>query len=76
MNYRHGFHAGNHADVLKHLVLVALLDSFKRKEAGFFAIDSHAGRGRYDLEFSHYEPVPGGVQARLVASYRPHDADD
>ncbi|MBP6596403.1 MAG: 23S rRNA (adenine(2030)-N(6))-methyltransferase RlmJ [Arenimonas sp.] len=49
MNYRHGFHAGNHADVLKHLVLVALLDSFKRKEAGFFAIDSHAGRGRYDL---------------------------
>ncbi len=49
MNYRHGFHAGNHADVLKHLVLVALLDSFKRKDSAFFVIDSHAGRGRYDL---------------------------
>jgi elongation factor G len=35
-----------------------------------------AGRGRYDLEFSHYEPVPGGVQARLVASYKPHEAED
>jgi len=35
-----------------------------------------AGRGRYDLEFSHYEPVPGGVQARLVASYRPHEAEE
>ncbi|MFY2764464.1 23S rRNA (adenine(2030)-N(6))-methyltransferase RlmJ [Arenimonas sp. MALMAid1274] len=49
MNYRHGFHAGNHADVLKHLVLVALLDALKRKDAGFFVLDSHAGRGRYDL---------------------------
>lgn len=49
MNYRHGFHAGNHADVLKHLVLVALLDALKRKDAPFFVLDTHAGRGRYDL---------------------------
>jgi 23S rRNA (adenine2030-N6)-methyltransferase len=49
MNYRHGFHAGNHADVLKHLVLVALLDALKRKDGPFFVLDSHAGRGRYDL---------------------------
>jgi 23S rRNA (adenine2030-N6)-methyltransferase len=49
MNYRHGFHAGNHADVLKHLVLVALLDALKRKDAPFFVVDTHAGRGRYDL---------------------------
>jgi len=49
MNYRHGFHAGNHADVLKHLVLVALLDALKRKPAPFFVVDTHAGRGRYDL---------------------------
>ena len=49
MNYRHGFHAGNHADVLKHLVLIALLDALKRKEAAFFVLDTHAGRGRYDL---------------------------
>lgn len=49
MNYRHGFHAGNHADVLKHLVLVSLLDALKKKEAPFFVVDTHAGRGRYDL---------------------------
>lgn len=49
MNYRHGYHAGNHADVLKHLVLVALLDALKRKDAPFFVLDTHAGRGRYDL---------------------------
>ena len=49
MNYRHGFHAGNHADVLKHLVLLALLDALKKKDAPFFVLDTHAGRGRYDL---------------------------
>ena len=53
MNYRHGFHAGNHADVLKHLVLVALLDALKRKDAPFFVLDTHAGRGQYDLAGSH-----------------------
>lgn len=52
MNYRHGFHAGNHADVLKHLVLLALLDGLKRKEAAFLVVDTHAGRGRYDLNSS------------------------
>lgn len=53
MNYRHGFHAGNHADVLKHLVLVALLDALKRKDTPFFVLDTHAGRGQYDLAGSH-----------------------
>lgn len=52
MNYRHGFHAGNHADVLKHLILVALLDALKRKDAPFFVLDTHAGRGQYDLAAS------------------------
>ncbi len=46
MNYRHAFHAGNHADVLKHIVLLALLDAFKRKDSPFFVLDTHAGRGR------------------------------
>jgi 23S rRNA (adenine2030-N6)-methyltransferase len=50
MNYRHAFHAGNHADVLKHVVLVAILDALCRKEAPWFALDTHAGRARYDLE--------------------------
>lgn len=49
MNYRHAFHAGNHADVLKHVVLLAVLDALLRKEAPFFVLDTHAGRGRYLL---------------------------
>lgn len=50
MNYRHAFHAGNHADVLKHVVLLALVEALKRKEAAFFVLDSHAGRGQYLLQ--------------------------
>ena len=49
MNYRHAFHAGNHADVLKHIVQLALLDAFKRKDSPFFVLDTHGGRGRYLL---------------------------
>lgn len=49
MNYRHAFHAGNFADVFKHLVLVALLEGLKRKEKGFAYVETHAGAGRYDL---------------------------
>ncbi len=49
MNYRHAFHAGNHADVLKHAVLLFCLDSLKRKETPFAVLDTHAGRGLYDL---------------------------
>ncbi|GHH48365.1 23S rRNA (adenine(2030)-N(6))-methyltransferase RlmJ [[Pseudomonas] boreopolis] len=49
MNYRHAFHAGNHADVLKHIVLLALIDALKRKDTPFFVLDTHAGRGRYLL---------------------------
>jgi len=50
MNYRHAFHAGNHADVLKHVVLLATLDALLRKDAPFFVLDTHAGRGRYLLQ--------------------------
>ncbi|MEO8741825.1 MAG: 23S rRNA (adenine(2030)-N(6))-methyltransferase RlmJ, partial [Lysobacteraceae bacterium] len=49
MNYRHAFHAGNHADVFKHVVLLALIDALKRKDAPFLVLDTHAGRGRYSL---------------------------
>jgi len=48
-SYRHGFHAGNHADVLKHLVLVHLLDYLGRKDKPYWFIDTHAGGGSYDL---------------------------
>jgi 23S rRNA (adenine2030-N6)-methyltransferase len=47
--YRHAFHAGNHADVLKHLVLVQLLQHLGQKDKGFRVIDSHAGAGAYSL---------------------------
>ena len=49
MNYRHAFHAGNHADVLKHLVLSRIFALLSRKEAPFAYLDSHAGVGLYDL---------------------------
>src|SRR4029453_14893098 len=47
MNYRHAYHAGNFADVLKHAVLALVIDYLKRKEAPFRVVDTHAGRGRY-----------------------------
>jgi 23S rRNA (adenine2030-N6)-methyltransferase len=50
MNYRHAFHAGNHADVLKHVVLLGIVEALKRKATPFFALDTHAGRGRYLLQ--------------------------
>ena len=49
MNYHHAYHAGNHADVLKHLVLLGLLDALARKPTPFFVLDTHAGQGRYAL---------------------------
>jgi 23S rRNA (adenine2030-N6)-methyltransferase len=49
MNYRHAFHAGNFADVLKHVVLIMLIEHLKKKPAPFFYLDTHAGRGLYDL---------------------------
>jgi len=49
MNYRHAYHAGNFADVLKHTVLVLVIEYLKRKEAPFRVIDTHAGAGRYAL---------------------------
>jgi len=49
LGYRHAFHAGNHADVLKHVVLLQLLDYMAAKDKPFWYIDTHAGAGRYAL---------------------------
>lgn len=49
MNYRHAYHAGNAADVLKHAVVAMILDYLKAKPAPFMVLDAHAGRGDYDL---------------------------
>ncbi len=73
MNYRHGFHAGNHADVLKHVVLLALCDALTVKPAPLFALDTHAGRGLYRLsaeEARRTGEAEGGV-GRLARGLHP-----
>lgn len=49
LSYRHSFHAGNHADVLKHIVQYLILENLKQKEKGFYYLDTHSGVGRYRL---------------------------
>ncbi|MBK7901273.1 MAG: 23S rRNA (adenine(2030)-N(6))-methyltransferase RlmJ [Azonexus sp.] len=61
LSYRHGFHAGNHADVLKHLVLVSTLAHLNRKEGAYWVVDTHAGAGQYDLR---------GPQAEKLGEFR------
>jgi 23S rRNA (adenine2030-N6)-methyltransferase len=64
MNYRHIYHAGNFADVAKHVALLYCLQALQRKEAPFFALDTHAGRGVYDLQAP--EAQKSGEAARGV----------
>ena len=61
LSYRHAFHAGNHADVLKHLILLQIAGYMGEKPAPFWIIDTHAGAGRYALE---------SVHARKLGEYR------
>ena len=49
LSYRHSFHAGNHADVVKHIVESLIIESLKNKEKPFIYHDTHSGAGRYDL---------------------------
>ena len=49
-SYRHAFHAGNHADVLKHMVLVATLKYLGQKDTALTVVDTHAGAGLYRLD--------------------------
>jgi 23S rRNA (adenine2030-N6)-methyltransferase len=62
VKYRHAFHAGNFADVHKHIMLLALVRALSRKDKGFLFLDTHAGRGFYDLSSSE--------------AYRSHEADE
>jgi 23S rRNA (adenine2030-N6)-methyltransferase len=50
LSYRHAFHAGNHADILKHLILLRCLQHMNKKDKPYTVIDTHAGAGRYALE--------------------------
>ena len=90
LSYRHGFHAGNPADVFKHTVLVALARAMQHKEKGIRFIDTHAGSALYDLnsepaqknrEFEHgigklwnAEPSAGPL-ADYLQQVRAHNAD-
>ncbi|MDC9594834.1 23S rRNA (adenine(2030)-N(6))-methyltransferase RlmJ [Xenorhabdus sp. IM139775] len=55
LSYRHSFHAGNHADVLKHIVQSLIIESLKVKEKPFLYLDTHSGAGRYQLSGEHAE---------------------
>jgi 23S rRNA (adenine2030-N6)-methyltransferase len=59
VKYRHEHHAGNFADVHKHVTLLALLTALKRKDKGFLYLETHAGRGAYDLSRSSGESATG-----------------
>ena len=65
MKYRHSYHAGNFADVHKHVTLLALLAALQRKDKGFLYFDSHAGRGGYELAGGAGEAAEGA--ARFLA---------
>lgn len=65
MNYRHAFHAGNHADILKHALLLLILGRLGAKPAPFAVLDTHAGAGLYDLAGSEAQRSPewrGGAE--------------
>ena len=72
MNYRHAYHAGNFADVVKHVVLTRLLDYLKQKDKAFRVVDTHAGIGRYDLSSVEAQKTGewhGGVGRLIDASF-------
>lgn len=57
LSYRHAFHAGNHADVLKHFLLYLVLDYFNKKDKPYWYIDTHSGAGVYDLRGEYAQKV-------------------
>ncbi|HEX2862177.1 MAG TPA: 23S rRNA (adenine(2030)-N(6))-methyltransferase RlmJ, partial [Lacunisphaera sp.] len=84
MNYRHHYHAGNYADVFKHVLLLQLIRAMQRKEKGFLYLDTHAGRGGYDLSLPSVLPDgrerepehPAGIGRVWHANGLPDDIRD
>ena len=70
LSYRHAFHAGNHADMLKHFILYLVLDYFNRKDKSYWYIDTHSGAGLYNLHSNEAQKVGEYQQgiARLQAA--------
>jgi 23S rRNA (adenine2030-N6)-methyltransferase len=73
LSYRHAFHAGNFADVMKHVVLTAVLRYMARKDAKLCYVDTHAGAGAYDLA-SDYAQKTGEYRAGFARLWQSHDA--
>ncbi|SFT74178.1 23S rRNA (adenine(2030)-N(6))-methyltransferase RlmJ [Mesorhizobium sp. YR577] len=77
MNYRHAYHAGNFADVVKHAVLARLVEYLKQKDKAFRVIDTHAGIGLYDLSSEEAQKTGewhGGIGRLLDAKIEPKAA--
>ncbi len=66
LSYRHAFHAGNHADVLKHFIQVQLHQYMNQKDAAYTYIDTHSGAGVYALD-----SVPVDQERRIRYRHRP-----
>lgn len=76
MQYRHSFHAGNFADVHKHIALLALIGALQKKAKGFLFLDTHAGEGLYDLagaDARRSTESEAGVTRLLAAAKQPPD---
>ena len=76
MKYRHQYHAGNFADVHKHVLLLDVLAALARKDKGFLFVDTHAGRGEYDLhpgDTEHLAEWQSGI-AKLLAVAPRHES--
>ncbi len=73
MNYRHSFHAGNSADVVKHSLLIALVRALQLKEGGLTLMDTHAGCGLYDLKGDQAQRTGESTQGvlRVIADPNP-----
>jgi 23S rRNA (adenine2030-N6)-methyltransferase len=68
MKYRHSYHAGNFADVHKHVTLLALLSAMQRKDKGFLYLETHSGRGAYELSQASTEAEKGVGRLRVTAN--------
>jgi 23S rRNA (adenine2030-N6)-methyltransferase len=78
MNYRHAYHAGNFADVVKHAVLIRIVEYLKQKEKAFRVVDTHAGVGFYDLSADEAQKTGewrGGIGHLLEARLKPEIAN-
>jgi 23S rRNA (adenine2030-N6)-methyltransferase len=78
VKYRHAFHAGNFADVHKHVTVLALLRALQRKDTPLLYLDTHAGAGCYDLtgaRTNHGAEARHGIAPLLAAQRREHSAE-